>query len=330
MFIYDNSFQLFLTFVYIFSILSGLILRFFLKNKSPIIKRIPIIVLSILFVVLEINKQLRNALGYDYAVLFGMMRGVKGEYTNYGLPFHFCSFFIFLLLLQVIFFKKEKARKVLENLSFLWSSLIVVCTFFNPSAIYSESVPALFQGAGFTHTILYHSLVIFYFFVSLSLETFHFELKKIWYAPVSIIVYAAIALPAAHLINENYCNILSIPNEFLTNIINKYGYFAYNGLMLITGCVGATLLYLVISLIQIFAKNIVHKNVFSYGIIGLIPTFILILGIGNAVGPEKIQSFYALLLLAGIILCLLPGIVMEIKDKQNNKVIEAENSLKNI
>jgi len=307
MFQYDYPLQLFTTIQLALVITIAILLKFILKNKNDFIKRLPIYIVAGILVVMEIHKQLRNATGYDYSVLWGICKGRTGIYTGYALPFHFCSFFIVWILLQMVFYKQKKLRSFFENMGFLWSTMITIATFFYPTSIYGGAITELFQSGELSHTVAFHSLVVLYFALSCSLRTYSFTLKKLWHAPLSIIIYAAVAIPAAHLLNENYCNILQTNGILFLDAIFEKGYVIYNGSLVLIGCLSSLLIYSIIYGVEKLRNMTENPEWFIYGYIAVIPMLFILFGISGAFDFEKLKTTYALLMTLVFIICLAPG-----------------------
>ena len=161
----------------------------------------------------------------------------------------------------------------------------------------------------FEHTLLFHSLVLLYFGVALSLRTYKFDLKKIYQAPICMLIFGTFAIPAAHIFKENYCSIYSYDGwDFLKPVFDK-GYFAYDGLLVILGIVLSTILYVAICGIEKLRDKVKDNKWYLIGYYALIPALIILLLISKSLGFEALRPMYAIYLLLIVFICELPATI---------------------
>jgi len=306
---YNESMQVFSTIAYSLVILITLVVQYFFKNKSEFVKRIPIYVVGILIVLLELGKQLRNITGYEYGTFFAMFRGITDEFSAYALPFHFCSFFIFWIIFEFAFFKNKKIRAFFENMSFLWSLFVFILIFFYPDMIYGGAVEDVYSGEEITHTTIFHFLVVLYFGLTLALRTYNFEIKKIYQSPLCMLIYGAIAIPAAHVFKENYCSIYSCEGwDFLQSVFDM-GYVVYDGVLIIIGVVISLILYVSIWFVEKLRDKVKDNKLYLIGYLAMIPGMFILLLISKSSNYEKLQGLYPIYLTLVAFICCLPATI---------------------
>jgi len=312
---YSKELQIFTVIAYSIIILLAIGLKFLLKNKKDSIKEIPLNVIGIIIIVLEINKQVKNCLGYHYRLIFRNEIFADG-FQAYALPFHFCSFFIFWIIFKFIFFKNEKLSMLFKNMAFLWSALITFLMVLYPGIVYGDEVERLINSNVLEHTVVFHFLVAAYFAIACALRTYRFKLKDIYYAPIGILIFGALAIPAAHIFKENYCAIYKNDGwSFLDPIFNK-GYVIYNGLLVIVGIVLSIIAYLIIILVEKLRDKIRDNNWYSYGYIGFVLMMIGLFFVSKGSSYEKLKPLYSVYLILLGVIAMIPANIKDIIDKK--------------
>jgi len=163
---YDKSMQIFTAIAYSIVIIISLIISKLLKNKEEKTKKIPLYIISGLILFLEMHKQIRNCLGYNYNYFYAIFKGMTNEFDTYALPFHFCSFFMFWVLFDLIFMKHERLSKFFNNMAFLWATFIFVLMFFYPEMVYGSAIRNLILDGNLEYSTVFHFLVLLYFWNS--------------------------------------------------------------------------------------------------------------------------------------------------------------------
>lgn len=199
---------------------------FILKNKSEKVKNIPLAIIAILILLLEGAKQIRSA--------------VMGTYNSWTIPLHFCSLFIFFFPLATLV-PNKKIKAFGSTMSLACSLWMTVLFYFGPRTIIGGSCENIFASFYNFHTFFYHHLVILYLFTGIALNQFKISKKFYIHTLIGMTTYALIAVPAAHLLNTNYCNILTSNIPFMETIRINYGQVLYTIFLYLAGLVGATL-----------------------------------------------------------------------------------------
>lgn len=135
-------------------ILAAILLRRWLKNKEEKWRMLPIRIIAVLLVILELGKQGTHlARGYDL----------------YALPFHICSLALFMVPMMA--FYRGKYVYTVRSITVSICTAIALLTLIYPSLIYSaDNVRDFFHDFLDFHTVVFHNLVIFAFFLILTLD----------------------------------------------------------------------------------------------------------------------------------------------------------------
>lgn len=304
---YDQAYQVVFTIAYSIIIFISVILGILLKNKSDKVKRIPLYIIGITLVVLEISKQIKNVAGYDYQTFFSFITGERSEFDLWGLPFHFCSLFIFWCLFQLIFMNSKKISILFDNLAFIWATFISVLVIFYPGMVFNAAINGVYQTGKINHTSLFHLLVVLYWGIALSLRTYKFDIKKVYQAPVCVLIYGAFVLPAVHIFKQNYCS-LYFPDgwDFLVPIYEK-GIVAYDGFLIALGIILITIVYLALLGIEKLRDKVKDNKWYLIGYLLLIAGLIALYFVSKNSGYEKFGEMYAVYLVLVTVICELPA-----------------------
>ena len=135
-------------------ILAAILLRRWLKNKEEKWRILPIQIIAVLLVALEVGKQgVHLARGYDL----------------YALPFHICSLALFMVPMMA--FYRGKYVYTVRSIAVSICTAIALLTLIYPNLIYSaDNVRDFFHDFLDFHTVVFHNLVIFAFFLILTLD----------------------------------------------------------------------------------------------------------------------------------------------------------------
>ncbi len=190
----------------------AVLLRFLLKGKTEKIRSIPFIVITILLWVGEIIKQileLTSAKGYDF----------------WALPLHLCStYFIWFALAE---FTGAKIRVRMQNIAFVMTLYVVVGLYAGPRTIIGSSCENVFASYSTAHTFFFHHLVILYALLTVALGRFHPQKKDVWLFAGCMAAYFVIACACAHLLKENYLNLLYSNVPFMEALRVQAGQVVY-------------------------------------------------------------------------------------------------------
>ena len=220
---------------------------------------------------------------------------------------------------------KMDIKDFFEKLTATWAALIFFATFFYPDVIYGGALRDLYNGNALTHTTLFHLLVCLCFLLIIGLRPYNMEIKKVWYAPIGILGYGAVASTATLIFSTftapedmpNYCSIYK-PHSFgfTIDVFNKFGYGLYLPLIAVIGCVGATLFYLAIVAIYKIIDLINCRKGFFIGmgitVVSILPSALIIREIMH---ENWIDMLYLPILL---VLIIIPSIVSILVTKKLN------------
>ena len=172
----------------------AVIMRLLLKGRSYEIRMLPIKIIAVLLILLEIGKQ-------AYSISIG--------YTFFRLPFHFCS--IFLYVLPFMAFYRGKGWKNLCSIASATMLGLFIGMLVMPGCIYSEEVyDALFSNYLYFHTVAFHHLVVFAFFI-----TFFLDLHKptgrggeLLFVVMFSVGFVAVSCTMAYVLDTNFSQFL--------------------------------------------------------------------------------------------------------------------------
>lgn len=183
-------------------LVAAAVLRLTIGKKPLKIRMIPMQVIACLLVLLEIGKQ---------AVSFS-----KG-YDLYHIPLHFCSLFIFMIP-AMAFYMGKYARQVRAITSALAASMFLLMIIY-PNLIYSAgNVENFFKSFLDMHTVAFHNLVMFAFFLMVALDLHTPEKGESKPVLGFTFVYCVIAASAAQLLKTNFNNFYSCNIPPLENL----------------------------------------------------------------------------------------------------------------
>jgi len=306
---YSKNMQIFSLIAYSLAFIVSLLIKKYYSKHEDKDRHLPLYIIGIVIIILEIGKQGRNILGYNYRNIFATFRGITGKFDAYALPFHFCSFFIFWLILQLIFSKNQKISHIIDNMSFLWSTIVVLLILVYPDMIYGGDVESLINGEEILHTIYFHWLVILYWTIDLLLQVYEFKINEIYQAPLCMIFYGLLAIPAAHIFKKNYCSIYSCEGwSFLEGVFNK-GYFIYDGLLIIIGIILSTTIYLAICGIEKIRKYYKNNKLSNYGYYIFALLFITLFVISAFTNYTLLMPLYSIYIILIYIISFIPATI---------------------
>lgn len=193
--------------------LISLFLRRLLIDKPLKTRMIPFQVLTVVLLLIEVGKQVLS---------------LKGGYDLYHLPFHFCSLFIFVL--PVASFYNGKHRDKVWNVCSAICASVFLLMMIYPALIYSSgNIKEYFSNFFSFHTVTFHNIVIFEFFLIIALKLHKTEFKK-GLVPVIIFmtVFSVVAAVMSQILKTNYANMYTCnipPLESLRlSVQNAVGY----------------------------------------------------------------------------------------------------------
>lgn len=206
----------------------SLVLCLLFRKKSEKIKNIPLATITIIMLVMEVIKQ--------------VMAFSEG-YSTWTIPLHFCSLFLYFYPLATL--TKGKIKDFGVTMAFVSSALMSALFYFNPSSIISASAGDVFGSFGNFHTFTYHHLVILFLFTGLLLNMFKVSKKSFIHVLIGFTVYGLIAIPMAHILDTNYCNILTSNIGFMEALRLSVGQIIYTIVMFLFAISASFVLLLV-------------------------------------------------------------------------------------
>lgn len=317
---YSEAYQYIFTLA--FSIIIGLtvLIVFLLKNKSEKVKRIPLYIIGAILVVLEICKQIKNYNGYYTQHYFSFLTGETAELDYWAFPFHFCSFFVFWCLFQLIFMNNKKLSIFFDNMAFIWATFISLLMLIYPGMIFGGTVTNFYETGVINSTTLFHLIVLLYWGIALGLRTYKFDIKKIYQAPLCFIIYGTIVIPAVHIFKQNYCS-LYFPDgwDFLVPVYEK-GIVVYDAFLVLLGVILVTIVYLACIGIGKLRDNVKDNKFYLIGYLLMIPGLIVLFTISKNSGYDPLGYLYFVYLTIVAFICELPAtIIGHTKAIFNNK-----------
>ena len=213
-------------------VLLSLFLSFLMRKKSDIIKRVPLIVLTAVVWLLEIVKQVLN---------------IVSGYSLWAIPLHFCSLFLYFYPLASFF--RGKVGEFGKTMCYVAGSLFVILFYFNPGSIIGSSCSNIFQDFSSFHTFTYHHIIILFYLTMLFSKLYRPSKKDFLYVAIGISGYAIIMIPLAHILNVNFCNILTSNIAFMEALRLNIGQVGYTVVMILIGIIGGELIVLISNLI---------------------------------------------------------------------------------
>ena len=185
----------------------SLLMRKFLIQKPFEIRMLPIKIIAVIMILIEIGKQIYSAsIGYNL----------------YHIPLHFCSIFVFILPIFAFYRGKweDNLRSVAcaAMLSLFFGMLVM------PNVIYSSSSILSFFGNYLSfHTVFSHNLVIFAFFLTLSLDLHTPTASRAENTFVILFGAAFVIISAtmAHVLQTNFSNFLYSTVGFVSDLVEE-------------------------------------------------------------------------------------------------------------
>lgn len=243
-------------------ILLSALIGWLLRKKSDKIKMIPIQIIAVVIIVLEIFKQIHSA---------------QGGYDLYMIPLHFCSLYLYMLPFMSFYFGKHKDK--VRTITLVTCTMLFGAMMIYPTIIYGEgsvegclqaftSFDALKNNFLSFHTVVYHNLILFAFFLIISLKLFKLNKKS----DLKIILFTflgfnIISASMANVLKTNYNNFyysgIGPVNDIRLNLISQIGvwgqvlYVLFMALMVI---ILAYLSYGVITLLTHICNKIRTKR----------------------------------------------------------------------
>lgn len=193
------------------------LLGYLLRNRSDVIKRIPLQLIAVMLLVMEIGKQYFSV--------------VDGVYNLYSLPLHYCSLFLFVLPVHA--FYTGKWRDAVSALAFALSASLLIFMLIMPDVVYSDAnYPKYLSEYLSFHTVTFHALVCFYFMLMFSFGlSAHKPKRDTAVISVFLAVYETVAFIFAQTLKTNFNNLYECTPAFLENariyVMESFGALGY-------------------------------------------------------------------------------------------------------
>ncbi len=216
----------------------AILISYLLRNKREIIKKIPLMIITTIVLVLEVIKQILS---------------IMDGYETWSIPLHFCSLFLYFYTFAS--FCKGKVAEYGKTMCFVAATFFIILFYINPSSIIGSSSENIFLTFNTFHTFVYHHLILLFYFIMLFSKLYKPSKRDYIYVIVWITSYALVAIPLAHILDTNFCNLLTSNIPFMETLRLNAGQFVYTMVMVLFGLVGGELIVLVSNLIYKKIKN---------------------------------------------------------------------------
>lgn len=206
-------------------------LGYLLRNKSELIRIIPIGVIVMFLFGLEIFKQVYFLTNYNSA---GQI-----YWDSFTFPLHYSSLCVWLGPIYVFYTydKKNTFSNIINSFFYIYTFVSTLAMLVAPNGIYGQGsldrAQLFFQTyeckyfSGF-HTIIYHNLVVFIFFLLLFLRLLNKDIKhNLLYGLPPSFCYLLLEAIVSYATNTNFNNFLFCSIPFVENVrvllVNKIG-----------------------------------------------------------------------------------------------------------
>ena len=206
-----------------FLIMLGIVLvtKFLLKNRSDKIKRIPFIIITSVFLILEVIKQ----------IIWIWEPG--GNYNLFWIPLHICSIFIYATPLALFTKQNSKVSNTFWALSLIGALMVTVGLYIVPEVIMSACNTIFTPQANFLtyQTFIYHNLIVMFLMFWIALNPFQPSKKDLIKASVIFSAFMAFCAVMAHALQTDFMRYLNFPISLIDIVLEKAGYFLYDFLI---------------------------------------------------------------------------------------------------
>ncbi len=219
------------------------IVCFLTRKQNETIKKIPLMIISVTMLILEVIKQSLS---------------IKDGYSYWSIPLHFCSLFMYFFTIASFF--KGKFGEFGKVMSLVCATYFIVLFYFNPSSVIGNSSADVFASFGSFHTWTYHHLIILFLFIFIGSNIYKPKKIDFLYATLGIAIYGIVAIPMAHILDVNFCNLLSSNIPFMEALRLSTGQVFYTFVMLVVGIGGVNIVVLIANIIQYIINRQKEKN----------------------------------------------------------------------
>ena len=230
----------------IFIVIVSIVVCVLTAKKDNKIKRIPLMIISVIILGLEITKQIIN---------------IINGYSLWSIPLHFCSLFLYLFPLASFF--SDKLGNFGKTMSFVCGTLFLVLFYFNPSSIIGNSCANVFASFSSFHTFIYHHFIILFLLILLGSKLYLPSKYDFLHVFIGITLYALIAVPLAHILNVNFCSLLTNVIPFMEELRLATGQVVYTTVMYLVGVGGGFVAVGIANLIKLLVIKGKQKDNFK-------------------------------------------------------------------
>lgn len=202
-------------------VLLSILICFLTRNKSKLVKQIPLMTISVALLILEIVKQ-----------AIYIQRG----YDLWAIPLHFCSLFLYFFPLASFFF--GKVGDFGKTMSFVCGALFLALFYINPDSVIGNACANIFSSFLTFHTFIYHHFIILFFLIMLISKLYQPSKLDFLFAFLGVTLYAVFAIPVAHVLDVNFCSILTSVIPFMEELRLTAGQVFYTIILYLFGVCG--------------------------------------------------------------------------------------------
>ncbi len=232
MFVWTEAEGTVLPIALIMTLFISILIAYLLRKKSELIRRIPLMIITAITLTLELVKQ----------ILY-----IMSGYDLWAIPLHFCSLFLYFYPLASFF--KGKVGEFGKTMCFIAGSFFLLMFYINPRSIVGSSCEDIFKTFNTFHTFTYHHLIFLFYFTMLFSKLYKPSKDDFLYAFIGIGAYVLVAIPLAHILNTNFCNLLTSNIPFMETFRQNYGQVVYTIAMILFGIGGGEVIVLIPNLI---------------------------------------------------------------------------------
>lgn len=170
-----------------------IILRIFLIKKSLKVRMIPFQIITIILLTIEVGKQIYSIVHYGYDL--------------YHIPLHFCSLFLFVM--PFMSFYNGKYKEEARTVCCTTMTALLMFMLIYPDLIYSaDNIKNFFKGYIDFHTVFFHNIVLFAFFIMIGLDLHKptKNKKEVLAVTIFIVAYVLVASIMSQVIKVNFSN----------------------------------------------------------------------------------------------------------------------------
>ena len=222
-------------------IITGVVLKYTLRNKDEKVRHLPLMIVAIVLLVLEIIKQ-------TYHI-------ICGDWKAWYIPLHFCSYF--LIWYTVALFTRGKVRQTMYACSLTGGIIVSLLMLVAPRMILHSATTDIFGEFNHFHTFFYHMGVMAYWIWMLMLKVYHHQSHHLLRTILFHLSMFFVTIIGAHIFNANFTNVLHSDISIMEDLRLTAGQFTYTIVLLL---VGISAISLVSASIHFVMKKLYKQN----------------------------------------------------------------------